>query len=37
MLTLKAVVNLAEQHGKEGSITTAYRKYMQELDSSDAR
>ncbi|KAG6852944.1 hypothetical protein C0991_007954 [Blastosporella zonata] len=31
------VLNLAEQHGKEGAITQGYREYMQELDSKDAR
>ncbi|KAG6856457.1 hypothetical protein H0H87_004317 [Tephrocybe sp. NHM501043] len=31
------VLNLAEQHGKEGAITEGYREYMKELDSKDAR
>ncbi|GLB34696.1 putative inositol phosphatase [Lyophyllum shimeji] len=31
------VLNLAEQHGKEGAITEGYREYMRELDSTDAR
>lgn len=31
------VLNLAEQHGKEGAITQGYREYMQEMDSKDAR
>ncbi|KAF8077695.1 SacI homology domain-containing protein [Lyophyllum atratum] len=31
------VLNLAEQHGKEGAITQGYREYMQELESKDAR
>ncbi|KAH0583578.1 hypothetical protein H2248_009201 [Termitomyces sp. 'cryptogamus'] len=31
------LLNLAEQHGKEGAVTDAYRHYMQELDSPDAR
>ncbi|KAG6860598.1 hypothetical protein C0995_009488 [Termitomyces sp. Mi166 len=30
-------LNLAEQHGKEGAVTDAYRQYMQELDCPDAR
>ncbi|KAM6500271.1 SacI homology domain containing protein [Amanita muscaria] len=29
------IVNLAEQHGKEGAITRAYREYVEELDSRD--
>lgn len=28
-------MNLAEQQGKEGSITEAYRNYVQELNSKD--
>ncbi|KAG6820642.1 hypothetical protein H0H93_013841 [Arthromyces matolae] len=32
-----AILNLAEQHGKEGAVTDGYRQYMQELDSPDAR
>ncbi|KAG6832044.1 hypothetical protein H0H92_005466 [Tricholoma furcatifolium] len=32
-----SVLNLAEQHGKEGAITEGYRNYMKELDSQDAR
>ncbi|KAG5635471.1 hypothetical protein H0H81_011112 [Sphagnurus paluster] len=31
------VLNLAEQHGKEGAITQGYREYMQEMNSKDAR
>ncbi|KIJ26452.1 hypothetical protein M422DRAFT_272497 [Sphaerobolus stellatus SS14] len=30
-------VNLAEQTGKEGAVTTAYRESMQELNSPDAQ
>ncbi|KAF4615242.1 hypothetical protein D9613_002633 [Agrocybe pediades] len=30
-------VNLAEQHGKEGAVTQAYREYMQELGMKDAQ
>ncbi|CAK5264936.1 unnamed protein product [Mycena citricolor] len=30
------VVNLAEQHGKEGQVTGAYRDYMAELAEKDA-
>ncbi|KAF9014086.1 SacI homology domain-containing protein [Cyathus striatus] len=31
------IVNLAEQHGKEGAITKGYRDYMHEFKSADAR
>ncbi|KAH7926636.1 hypothetical protein BV22DRAFT_1062448 [Leucogyrophana mollusca] len=31
------IVNLAEQHGKEGAITNAYREYASKLDAKDAR
>ncbi|KAF9477543.1 hypothetical protein BDN70DRAFT_810519 [Pholiota conissans] len=31
------IVNLAEQHGKEGVITRAYREYMHELNMRDAQ
>ena len=31
----QAVVNLAEQHGKEGAITAAFRERMGDLRSSD--
>lgn len=31
------ILNLAEQSGKEGPVTDAYREYMHELDSKDAR
>ncbi|KAH7908877.1 SacI homology domain-containing protein [Hygrophoropsis aurantiaca] len=31
------IVNLAEQHGKEGTITQAYREYARRLDTKDAR
>ncbi|EJD44199.1 hypothetical protein AURDEDRAFT_145215 [Auricularia subglabra TFB-10046 SS5] len=31
------IINLAEQHGKEGAITTAYREYVSEMASEDAR
>ncbi|KAF8912099.1 SacI homology domain-containing protein [Gymnopilus junonius] len=31
------IVNLAEQHGKEGVITDAYREYMHELNMKDAQ
>jgi len=30
-------INLAEQRGNEGAVTTAYRESMQELNSPDAR
>ncbi|PPQ63259.1 hypothetical protein CVT24_006784 [Panaeolus cyanescens] len=30
-------VNLAEQHGKEGAITQAYREFMQEANMKDAQ
>ena len=33
----QTAVNLAEQHGKEGAVTAAYREYMKSLDSKDAR
>ncbi|TFK42309.1 SacI homology domain-containing protein [Crucibulum laeve] len=29
------IINLAEQHGREGAITQGYRDYMQELNSKD--
>ena len=32
----QTIVNLAEQAGREGVITQAYREYMQELNMSDA-
>ncbi|KAG1903754.1 phosphoinositide polyphosphatase [Suillus fuscotomentosus] len=31
------IVNLAEQHGKEGMITNAYREYATKLDAKDVR
>ncbi|KAF8621508.1 hypothetical protein AX15_007740 [Amanita polypyramis BW_CC] len=31
------IVNLAEQHGKEGAITQEYRRYVRELNSKDIR
>ncbi|KAF5389930.1 hypothetical protein D9757_003649 [Collybiopsis confluens] len=31
------VVNLAEQHGKEGGLTSAYREYLTELGLPDAK
>ena len=31
----QAIVNLAEQQGKEGPITQAYRQYAEELASKD--
>lgn len=34
---MQNLLNLAEQHGKEGTVTDAYREYMRELDSPDAR
>jgi hypothetical protein len=30
-------VNLAEQHGKEGVITSAYREYAEEAQLSDVK
>ncbi|KXN91495.1 Phosphatidylinositide phosphatase SAC2 [Leucoagaricus sp. SymC.cos] len=32
-----AIVNLAEQHGKEGSIAQAYREYVKELGLQDVQ
>jgi len=32
----QTIVNLAEQGGKEGVITQAYREYMHELNMRDA-
>lgn len=34
---VQTILNLAEQSGKEGPVTDAYREYMHELDSKDAR
>ncbi|KAG1877755.1 SacI homology domain-containing protein [Suillus subalutaceus] len=34
---LHTIVNLAEQHGKEGMITNAYREYATKLDAKDVR
>ena len=31
----QAIVNLAEQHGKEAAVTNAYRDYVAELKSMD--
>ncbi|KAI0780655.1 SacI homology domain-containing protein [Trametes elegans] len=31
------IVNLAEQHGKEGQVTTAYGQYVNELDPKDVK
>ncbi|KAG6880277.1 hypothetical protein C0992_001846, partial [Termitomyces sp. T32_za158] len=31
------LLNLAEQHGKEGAVTDAYRQYVRDLDSPNAR
>lgn len=36
-LVHQAVINLAEQHGKEGAITQAYRDYMHLLKSKDVQ
>jgi hypothetical protein len=33
----QTIVNLAEQHGKEGMITNAYREYATKLDAKDVR
>ena len=33
----QTIVNLAEQHGKEGVITQSYREYMHELDMKDVQ
>lgn len=33
---LKAIVNLAEQHGKEAAITQGYREYMTEMADKNA-
>jgi phosphatidylinositol 4-phosphatase len=30
-------VNLAEQHGKEGVLTNAYREYVEEAKLSDVK
>jgi hypothetical protein len=30
-------VNLAEQHGKEGVVTNAYREYAEEAQLSDVK
>jgi hypothetical protein len=32
---LQIIVNLAEQHGREGVITDAYRKYVEEVTLPD--
>ena len=32
---IQTIVNLAEQHGKEGAITHAYGDYVRELGSPD--
>jgi phosphatidylinositol 4-phosphatase len=34
---LQTIINLAEQHGKEGSLTTAYRDYVGELGNSEVQ
>jgi hypothetical protein len=34
---LKTIVNLAEQHGKEGQVTCAYRDLAVELDWADVQ
>lgn len=34
---MQTIVNLAEQHGKEGAITNAYGDYVKELDSPDVQ
>lgn len=34
---LQTIVNLAEQHGKEGQVTTGYGEYATELNSKDVR
>lgn len=36
-ISMQTVVNLAEQHGKEGAITSAFRESMSELGSSDVQ
>jgi hypothetical protein len=33
--SLQNIVNLAEQHGKEGAVTTAYREYVNEMKNKD--
>jgi hypothetical protein len=30
-------VNLAEQHGREGVVTKAYKEFMQELNMKEAQ
>jgi len=37
MLDGKTIVNLAEQHGKEGAITRGYCEYVEKLNSKDAQ
>ena len=32
---LQTAVNLAEQHGKEGAVSAAYREYVAALDSKE--
>jgi hypothetical protein len=33
----QTIVNLAEQHGKEGQVTCAYRDFAVELDWADVQ
>ena len=33
----QTVINLVEQHGKEGALSDAYREKMHELHSKDAQ
>jgi hypothetical protein len=35
LVLAQAIVNLAEQSGKEGPITQAFREYVQELERKD--
>ena len=38
MLTSRqTIVNLAEQHGKEGQVTNAFEEYVNELGSKDLK
>jgi hypothetical protein len=34
---LQTIVNLAEQHGREGVVTSAYREYVEEVNLSDVK
>lgn len=36
-VALQSIVNLAEQHGKEGAITEGYREYVRALGWKDAQ